>query len=139
MLRLLSFCLLLAVLAAAQVGAVDSDLDIDGLGLVETEAHLGKPDLLTRDPPAEIWQYAKEHCVLYVFFYPAQDGRTLVVEHVDQRMRDGFADRPDLCLGRDDSLAPQGTGEPLVPLTDDEPPLPVTNAVPLNNDRNAAE
>ena len=138
MLRLLSLCLFLALPAVAQDAPPSPGLDIDGLGFVEVEARLGKPDLLTRDPPAEIWQYAREHCVLYVFFYPTLDSRTLLVEHVEQRMRDGYGDRPELCLGQDDSLAPPGTGEPLVP-ADDVPPEPPNDAVPLNSDAGAPE
>jgi hypothetical protein len=30
----------------------------------------GQPTLLRREPPAEVWQYAKDGCVLILFFYP---------------------------------------------------------------------
>ena len=42
----------------------------------DVAALFGLPRLLRRDPPAELWQYARRSCVLHLFLYrsPA-DGR----------------------------------------------------------------
>ena len=44
---------------------------------------LGKPSLLRREPPAEVWQYSAAQCVLHVFFYSDTDNGGYRVSHVD--------------------------------------------------------
>ena len=35
---------------------------------------LGRPGLLRREPPAEVWRYAGPSCVLHIFLYPDDAG-----------------------------------------------------------------
>ena len=48
-------------------------------------AILGDPDLVRRDAPAEMWQYAGEDCVLTLILY--QKDAAMTVEHVETRDR----------------------------------------------------
>lgn len=40
-----------------------------GLKAKQIQNMLGQPDFKRRDPPAEIWQYRKDACMLDVFLY----------------------------------------------------------------------
>jgi len=42
-----------------------------GLDAAGLEAMLGAPELKRREPPAEMWQYRTETCVLDLYLYPA--------------------------------------------------------------------
>ena len=66
-----------------------------GRGAGEIAELLGEPRLKRRDPPAELWQYRAERCVLDLFFYADADGRALTVAHVETRPRDAS---PAECL-----------------------------------------
>ncbi|MEN3975373.1 hypothetical protein [Emcibacter sp. SYSU 3D8] len=46
------------------------DLDEDGV-----RARYGQPRLLRKEPPAQVWQYADDACVLLVVLYDPKDGR----------------------------------------------------------------
>ena len=48
-----------------------------GLDRIGIDSLLGRPDLIRREPPAEIWQYRGESCVFDVFLYE-QAGNTRV-------------------------------------------------------------
>lgn len=50
------------------------------LGMAPTTVRgwLGSPTLLRRDPPAEIWQYARPGCVLFLFLYEDRQGANQV-------------------------------------------------------------
>lgn len=55
---------------------------------------LGEPELVRREPPAEVWQYAVENCVVDVFFFDRGAGpRVAHVEGRDRRGRESSADR----------------------------------------------
>ncbi len=57
--------------------------DLVGLSLVEAEALLGAPSFEEVQPPARIWSYNGQDCVLSVFFYPrvgGEDFRALAYE-----------------------------------------------------------
>lgn len=62
------------------------DLDPErliGLSLVETEALLGEPALQDEKPPAKVWTYNAQSCVLSIFFYAdisTRDFRALTYE-----------------------------------------------------------
>jgi hypothetical protein len=58
-------------------------------------ARLGEPDFTRRDPPAEIWQYRGNSCVLDVFLYP-QDGEMKVL-HAATRDRNQLRAPEDDC------------------------------------------
>ncbi len=70
--------------------AIDDDparlMGLDRAGLAKL---LGDPELMRREPPAEIWQYRGESCVFDVFLYE-QAGRQLVTY---LEARDGAARR----------------------------------------------
>ena len=55
-----------------------------GLARADVAALLGPPKLLRRDPPAEMWQYRSDACVLHVFMYVSRGGHYLV-RHVEVR------------------------------------------------------
>ena len=58
------------------------------IGLVgnEIQKMLGLPDFKRRDPPAEIWQYRKDGCLLDIFLYQDKnDASTHRVTHVEAR------------------------------------------------------
>jgi hypothetical protein len=56
-------------------------------GLIATEitTALGDPNSRRREPPAEIWQYYGEGCILDLFLYDEKDGKT--VSHAELRSR----------------------------------------------------
>ena len=54
-----------------------------GMERADVAALLGPPKLLRRDPPAEMWQYLSDACVLHVFMYTSGDGESYLVRHVE--------------------------------------------------------
>lgn len=73
------------------------DLDPErliGLSLVEAEALLGEPALQDEKPPAKVWTYNAQSCVLSIFFYAdisTKDFRALTYEI----RNDGEAKQPE--------------------------------------------
>ncbi|RDD63374.1 hypothetical protein [Ferruginivarius sediminum] len=60
--------------------APDIDADPDqfiGASPRVVAAQLGSPAQIRREPPAEIWQYRMPGCVLDLFVYPDQDGKSV--------------------------------------------------------------
>jgi len=57
-----------------------------GKGPEALRAMLGEPALLRRDQGAEVWQYAGETCVLFLYLYPNAAGAP-VVSYVDARLK----------------------------------------------------
>jgi len=57
---------------------------------------LGPPTRVRNEPPARIWQYVSERCVLDVFLYE-RDGRRTAV-HLDARDRDAAPLEARTCL-----------------------------------------
>lgn len=69
-----------------------------GLGAQEVDALLGPPDLVRREPPAEVRQYSADGCVFDVFLYDEAGGyRVTYLEARDLEAR-RIAARP--CLNR---------------------------------------
>ena len=58
---------------------------------------LGAPHFKRRDPPAELWQYRAEPCVLDVFLYADKAGVNFTVTHVEMRAGKTEASRAE-CL-----------------------------------------
>ena len=76
-----------------------ADLDpsaLVGLARADVAALLGPPGLLRRDPPAEMWQYRNEDCVLHLFLYAVRADAGYEVRHVELRGRAG-APAPARC------------------------------------------
>ncbi len=124
---LLSALLLWSSAAAAQ----DASQPLAGLDFGQVEALLGKPDLITRDMPAEIWQYSNDVCVVHVFFYREKLGRPFAVDHIETRMRDGYADRPDVCEA---VLAGQPVEETPAAVTPDVEETAPDDSAPVSSD-----
>jgi hypothetical protein len=60
---------------------------------------LGPPDLRRREPPAEVWQYTGDSCVLDITFYASTDGGAAVAAYLESRALDGAKMEPAACLG----------------------------------------
>lgn len=58
-----------------------------GLDRDAVSALLGRPELLRRDPPAELWQYQDTACILDLFLYQRQGGGAYTVAHFEVRGR----------------------------------------------------
>lgn len=74
--------------------------DIKGRSPVDVRSALGAPTLTRREPPAEVWQYSGQSCVLDVVFYPpkGQTSGELKADWVGSRSLDGSASDPASCL-----------------------------------------
>jgi len=85
--------------AAAPEPVVDDDpARLMGLGPDEVDSLLGRPDLVRREPPAEVRQYSADGCVFDVFLYDeAGRYRVTYLEARDLEAR-RIAARP--CLNR---------------------------------------
>ncbi len=58
---------------------------LDGLDAGRLTGLLGEPELRRQEPPAEVWQYRTDSCVLDVFLYT--EGGRLHVVHSEARPR----------------------------------------------------
>jgi len=86
--------------AAPPEPVVDDDPQrLMGLGRDQVDALLGAPDLVRREPPAEIRQYSAERCIFDVFLYD-DGGGSYRVTYLEARDLDAqrVAARP--CLNR---------------------------------------
>jgi hypothetical protein len=63
-------------------------------------ALLGIPDLERREPPAEVWQYKADGCVLDITFYPHKDGEPAHAAYLESRTLEGAKLEPVACLSR---------------------------------------
>lgn len=61
---------------------------------------LGAPDLERKEPPAEVWQYSADTCVLDITFYPGQNGGPALASYLESRTLDGAPMDAARCLGR---------------------------------------
>jgi hypothetical protein len=89
------------VLPAAQVEALAMDPEkLIGMTQAEATAILGRPLLVNDEPPATIWSYRSNGCVLDVFFYMDLGARTFRVLAYEMKAnrRDAQTDRT--CVGR---------------------------------------
>lgn len=102
---LFAIALVLAVAACAgrqavmpkRTGAPAQPGSLMGKGPAALRAMLGEPSLLRRDQGAEVWQYAGQSCVLFLYLYPDAAGAP-AVSYVDARLKTkGAAPVPD-CL-----------------------------------------
>jgi hypothetical protein len=80
--------------AKAQTPATASSLlaHFHNLTTDRVEALVGEPDFRRVEPPAELWQYRTEQCVVDLFFYG--DGQDRRVVLADARGRDHPNDQP---------------------------------------------
>ncbi|MDA0339937.1 MAG: hypothetical protein O2910_08935 [Proteobacteria bacterium] len=85
--------------------------ELIGLTPVELRQLLGEPTLMRQDPPAQIWQYAADICVMHVFLYLPDDGGQRRGTYVSTRMRDGSDDNPGQCMA-----SVTGIGQPILPV-----------------------
>ena len=69
-----------------ETAANDMPTAVMGLDRSEVEQLLGRPGLVRRESPAEIWQYQTVNCVLDVFLYDQDDGSR--VTYVEARSAD---------------------------------------------------
>ncbi len=70
--------------------AVDADPErLIGLSVGEAAKLLGRPALVRREPPAEVWQYAGSECVLHLFLYESEGGPS--VTHFEMRGLNGIS------------------------------------------------
>ena len=75
---------------AARPGTPPPAAPADASNLVGRDARevaelLGPPHLKRRDPPAELWQYRAEPCVLDLFLYADKAGGGFTVTHMEMR------------------------------------------------------
>ena len=81
----------LAAAAPDPMVAVDADPErLIGLTVAEAAELLGRPGLVRREPPAEVWQYAGSECVLHLFLYDREVGGPAVT-HFEMRELDGIS------------------------------------------------
>ena len=83
-----------ALAAAAPDPAVAVDADpqrLIGLTVGEAAELLGRPALVRREPPAEVWQYAGSECVLHLFLYERENGGGPAVTHFEMRGLNGIS------------------------------------------------
>jgi len=72
---------------AAPVGSLPGPERLAGLTGTEVSALLGPPGFVRRDPPAEVWQYRTESCVLDLFLYADGADLPLRVDYFEFRGR----------------------------------------------------
>jgi hypothetical protein len=74
--------------------------DVLGLAADALEKLLGRPELVRRDAPAEVWQYRSESCVVDLYLYPEKTSYR--VAFIEARDHSAASIAPDRCF---DSLA----------------------------------
>ncbi len=57
---------------------IPSTNELMGTDAVQVESYFGSPSLRRAEQASEVWQYATDACVLFVFFYPDEAGETRV-------------------------------------------------------------
>jgi hypothetical protein len=68
-----------------------------GLDAREVESLLGTAALIRREPPAQVWQYLGNDCVLHLFLYQKED--TYRVDYIETRQsRTGAAAENAACI-----------------------------------------
>ena len=98
---------------AAPVAGIDAvsavpPTDLVGLDGPSLETLLGKPGLVRRDYPAEVWQYRNPSCVLDVYLYP--DDERLTVTHAEARAPKIAGDPLRPCIAKLAELKHKTTG-----------------------------
>ncbi len=82
--------------------------DLTGLDGPSVERLFGKPGLVRRDYPAEVWQYRNATCVLDVYLYPDKDH--LTVTHAEARAPKIAGDPLRPCIAKLAELKQKTTG-----------------------------
>jgi len=86
MAALLAGCETLPQRPARTAAAVEAqEKGLVGLQKAELQERLGAPQLIRRDGPAEVWQYAADACVLDLFLY--EDGQGHRVDYLEMRVQ----------------------------------------------------
>ena len=83
----------------AQTGAPQIDDDpaqLIGIDPARLDSLLGRPDLVRREPPAEIWQYRGAACIFDVFLY--EEAGTQRVTYIEARNQAAEQTPPRPCL-----------------------------------------
>ena len=95
-----TFVFFIGVVALALVGGTHQDRRL--------VAELGEPRLRRQEPPAEVWQYRGQDCVLDFFLY--QDAQTFKVVHIEARDLSARLVETRSCLRRLLEARQQGHG-----------------------------
>jgi hypothetical protein len=75
------------VVTRAPPAGLPSDVErLRGFTAAELARRLGEPDFVRREPPAVIWQYRSEDCVLELFLY--EGGDALLVAYAETHDRE---------------------------------------------------
>jgi len=72
--------------------------DLIGQAPTKITATLGRPSLVRREAPAEVWQYRTRSCVLDLFLSDQGDGQGPLVRHVEGRDRAGAPASASDCI-----------------------------------------
>lgn len=91
----------LAAVSPADVAAATPALPgperLAGLTAPDLSALLGPPGFVRRDPPAEVWQYGTESCMLDLFLYADGAGQPPKVSYFEFRGRTVTGIAPGQC------------------------------------------
>jgi hypothetical protein len=68
-----------------------------GLPADDLEKLLGRPEMVRRDDPAEVWQYRSESCVVDLYLYPEQSSYR--VAYIEARDHAAVSMTARSCLG----------------------------------------
>lgn len=71
--------------------------EVMGLGRNAVQELLGKPGLVRREAPAEVWQYQSRGCVLDLFLY--EEAAEFEVVYIEARTGHAITAATDACLG----------------------------------------
>lgn len=82
---------------AAAAPALPGPERLAGLTAPDLSALLGPPGFVRRDPPAEIWQYGTESCMLDLFLYADGAGQPPKVSYFEFRGRTVTGIAPGQC------------------------------------------
>jgi hypothetical protein len=94
--------------AAPSAALVNPPASLIGLDGPTVEHWFGKPGLVRRDYPAEVWQYRNPSCVLDVYLYDDDD--RLTVSHAEARAPKIAGDPMRPCLAKLAALNRKATG-----------------------------
>jgi hypothetical protein len=79
---------------------------LHNLTAADIVALVGEPDFRRVEPPAELWQYRGDACVVDLFLY--HQGKTVRVIHVDARDRDPASTHGERCHDGAEALRGRG-------------------------------
>lgn len=82
----------------AGAARVPAPAELEKQPAATVRALLGRPTYTRVEPPAEVWQYAAEGCVLDITFYPERQSGPLRSSWLESRDIDGKPIQPADCL-----------------------------------------